>query len=196
MEAFRPVHVVAVGGTIDKVYTLDGNLEIGDPAASWLLDQGRVDLVDGVTAVVTKDSLDLTDEDRTQIAAALGGLPAHTAVVVTHGTDTMAETAQYLANCGCLPEGQTVVLTGAVQPAVMRDSDALFNLGAALTSAQLLPPGVYVTMNGRVFPAHEVEKDRSTGRFIRRPVTDTPEEGHSPGTQRAASATTGRPSVT
>jgi L-asparaginase len=177
MEASRPVHVVAVGGTIDKVYSVTGSLEIGDPAATWLLEQGRADIVDCVTAVVTKDSLDLTDADRAQIAGTLRGLPADTAAVVTHGTDTMADTARYLADRGSLPEGQTVVLTGAVQPAVMRDSDALFNLGAALTSAQLLPGGVYVTMNGRVFPAREVVKDRSTGRFVRRPVSDTAEAG-------------------
>lgn len=173
MQASRPLHVVAVGGTVDKVYSISGNLEIGDPAATWLLDQGRADVVDGIAAVVTKDSLDLTDADRAQIAETLRTLPSDAATVVTHGTDTMAETGRYLADRGSLPEDQTVVLTGAVQPAVMRDSDALFNLGAALTSAQLLPAGVYVTMNGRVFPAREVVKDRSTGRFLRRSDTDT-----------------------
>lgn len=175
MESPRPLHIVAVGGTFDKVYSLSGSLEIGAPAAHWLLAQGRAEIADGITAVVAKDSLLMTDADRAEIAEALRALPDNAGAVITHGTDTMAETARYLADRGELPASQTVVLTGAIEPAAMRDSDALFNLGSALSSAQLLPPGVYVNMNGRVFPADEVVKDRLTGRFVRRRDADTTE---------------------
>lgn len=167
MESARPLHIVTVGGTVDKVYALSGSLEVGAPAAYWLLAQGRAEITDGITTVMSKDSLSLTDADRAEIARAIRALPGDAGVVVTHGTDTMAATARYLENHGDLPEGQTVVLTGAIEPAVMRDSDALFNLGSALMSAQLLGPGVYVTMNGRVFGAGDVVKDLSTGRFVR-----------------------------
>jgi L-asparaginase len=164
MNSYRPLHIIATGGTIDKVYNLAGELEIGKPAADWLLAQARVDIVQGVFAVVGKDSLAMTDDDRFRVAEAVGGLP-DSGVVITHGTDTMAETADYLAQGDVLPSGTTVVLTGAMQPAVMRDSDALFNLGSALTAAQILAPGVFIAMNGRIFPSGQVGKDRETGIF-------------------------------
>lgn len=167
MNAVRSLYIIAAGGTVDKVYSLTGALEIGDPAATWILAQGRAEIVEAVIGVVSKDSNSMTDDDRAEIAETLKKLPGG-GVVITHGTDTMVDTAKYLADRGDRAAGQTVVLTGAIEPASMRNSDAPFNIGSALIAAQLLPAGVYVAMNGRVFSSTEVVKNRKSGRFVYR----------------------------
>lgn len=160
------VAVLATGGTIDKVYAVAGHLEIGPPAAQRLLQPLVTELRIEVRSVVAKDSLDLTDDDRRAIADAVDALGT-ASVVITHGTDTLTATAEYLDRRGC-GASKVVVLTGALQPAAMAVSDAALNLGAAVMASQTLAPGVYVCMGGRAFPAGRVRKDPATGRFSRR----------------------------
>ena len=158
------ITVLATGGTIDKIYTIAGELEIGPPAAQRLLDALTTDLRIEVRAVIAKDSLDITEADRRELAGALDEV-ATSSVVITHGTDTLTDTAEYLDRHGA-GRSKVVVLTGALQPAAMAVSDAALNLGAALVACRTLAAGVYVCMGGRVFPAGAVRKDASTGRFL------------------------------
>jgi L-asparaginase len=116
-----------------------------------------------VREVLRKDSLELNDEDRAKIAAEVSATPS-SRIVITHGTDTMTQTAAALAGIS----GKTVVLVGALSPARMAESDASFNLGMAFATAQVAPSGVYITMNGTVFRAEEVIKDRAKGAFVHR----------------------------
>lgn len=164
MSSSSSITVLTTGGTIDKVYARSGELEIGPAAVAAILEQSHTGLEVTVSSVITKDSLDMTEQDRDVLAARVAEITDRR-IVVTHGTDTMTETADRLARDGALAD-KTVVLTGAMQPAAMRDSDAHFNVGAALTAVQLLPAGVYICMSGRVFPAGTVTKDRSLGRFV------------------------------
>lgn len=164
MTGGESVTVLAMGGTIDKVYNLAGQLEIGPPAAREILDVGRAETVT-VETIVAKDSLDLTDADRDLLLDRIGRLQQGRAVI-THGTDTMTQTADYLRRHPSAIAGKTLVITGALQPAAMRSTDAHFNLGAALVAAQLSPAGVYLCMNGRVFPAGSAIKDSTSGRFV------------------------------
>jgi L-asparaginase len=159
----RGIRVLVTGGTIDKVYSLDGSLEVGDPAVGRLLEEGRSTLEVTIEPVLRKDSLHFDDADRAAILDAVRRAP-ESRLIVTHGTDTMAETARMLAAAAT---GKVVVLTGAMRPASMRVSDAAFNVGVAVAAVQLLEPGIHVAMNGRLFPADEVMKDRSAGLFTR-----------------------------
>ncbi|WP_125569337.1 asparaginase domain-containing protein [Nocardioides baekrokdamisoli] len=160
------VRIVTTGGTIDKFYSARGEMEIDEPAVVELLAIGNnaVDVV--VESVVAKDSLDFDDADRARILEAVRTAPER-CILITHGTDTLTETGALLdaADLG----GRTVVLTGAMQPAAMKESDAAFNLGAGLMAAQLAPAGVWIAMNGRVLPARDAIKDRSVGRFVLNP---------------------------
>lgn len=156
------IRILATGGTIDKVYTLDGSLDIGEPAIHELLEAGRCTVPVTTESILRKDSLDFDEADRSAIAEAVRQAPERR-VVVTHGTDTMTETGRHLLQADT---GKVVVLVGAMKPASMRDSDAGFNLGAAIVAVQLLDAGVYVAMNGRVFPADGVMKDRAAGLFV------------------------------
>lgn len=157
------IHVVATGGTIDKVYALSGELEIGEPAVVSLLSPVLTDNTYDLTAALAVDSLDMTDGDRAALCRVIDALPGRL-VVVTHGTDTMPETAAFLDE-RLTAADQTVVLTGAMQPAAMASSDAAYNLGAAMTAVQLLPAGVHIAISGRVFAAGKVTKDRERGIF-------------------------------
>jgi L-asparaginase len=153
--------VVTTGGTFDKVYfDAKSRYEVGEPMVRRLLDDARVSVDWRLVEFSRKDSLELTETDRAALRRCIAKLPERR-VVVIHGTDTMAETATALAG---LAE-RTVVLTGALQPARMRDSDAAFNLGAATALALTLPEGVYVSMQGRVFAAGTVRKNPATGQF-------------------------------
>lgn len=158
------IHVVATGGTIDKVYALTGELEVGTPAAEALLSPVLTDNTYDVTSALAVDSLDMTDADRATLCGVIDGLPGRL-VVVTHGTDTMPETAAFLHEHLAAAD-QTVVLTGAMRPASMATSDAAYNLGAAVAAVQLLPAGVHVAMSGRVFSAGRVAKDHARGIFV------------------------------
>jgi len=122
--------------------------------------------------VVRKDSLDITDEDRQALAEAVGELDT-AAVVITHGTDTLTDTAEYLSRQQPA-RLKTVVLTGALQPAAMILSDAALNLGTALMASQTLSPGVYVCMGGHALAASQVRKDPVTGQFMRSPPSEAP----------------------
>lgn len=158
------IHLFTTGGTIDKVYH-DANSEfaVGDSLLPELLEEANVTVAWRVTGLLRKDSLELTDQDRQRIHDAVAACPEQR-IIVTHGTDTMADTAAVLAG---IP-GKTIVLFGAMQPARMRRSDAVFNLGFAVAASGLLAHGVYVAMNGEVFEAGRVRKNLKAGRFERR----------------------------
>jgi L-asparaginase len=157
------IRVFVTGGTFDKEYDeIRGRLSFGDTHLPEMLRRGRCALELEVRTLMMVDSLDLTDADRETIARNCRSAP-ESRIVITHGTDTMVETARVLADAEL--SDKTIVLTGAMIPYAFGSSDGLFNLGSALSFAQVLPPGVYVAMNGRIFPWDDVRKNRETGRF-------------------------------
>jgi len=157
-----PILLLTTGGTIDKLYfDALSEFQIGETIISRLLELARVSYPFDVREVLRKDSLDMTDADRALVAAQVAGA-ANRRIVITHGTDTMTQTAAALPSIA----DKTVVLVGALSPARMAESDAAFNLGMAFATAQVAPPGVYITMNGTVFRADEVMKDRAKGAFV------------------------------
>ena len=161
-HATPPIFVVTTGGTIDKIYfDALSQYQIGESVVHRLLEIGRVSYPFQIVEALRKDSLDLTDADRELIRTKVAELPTNR-VVITHGTDTMTQTAAVL---GGVPD-KTIVFTGALAPARFSESDATFNLGMAFATAQVAPPGVYITINGQVFHANEVRKDRAAGRFV------------------------------
>jgi len=162
MSSSQPITVLTTGGTIDKQYfDALSEYQVGGTMVARLLEIARVTLPFQIVEVTRKDSLELDDADRANIvAAAQDAETSH--IVVTHGTDTMTVTAEALAAV----EGKTIVLVGALAPARFSESDAAFNLGMAFATAQVAPPGVYITMNGTVFPAGKVVKDRQRGAFV------------------------------
>ncbi len=157
--------VLVTGGTFDKQYhELNGSLTFGDTHVPEMLRRGRCRAEVTVRTLMMIDSLQMTDADRALVVRHCLDA-AEQRIVVTHGTDTMTDTAKALADGLGPASGKTVVLTGAMIPYAFGSSDGLFNLGSALSFAQVLPPGVYVAMNGRYFPAGGVRKDRETGIF-------------------------------
>ena len=153
--------VLTTGGTIDKVYfDASSEYEIGEPTVPHVFREAGVTLPWRLESVFRKDSLELDDDDRCQIRRHCMEAP-ESRILITHGTDTMCETAAFLADI----VGKTIVLTGALAPARFRVTDAIFNLGLALGAAQAMQPGVYIAMNGTVFKAGEVRKNREQGRF-------------------------------
>ena len=153
--------VVTTGGTIDKIYFDDkSDYQIGDPQIGRILEELGVAFRFTVISLLRKDSLHISPEDRALIRQAIAAQPA-THVLVTHGTDTMVETAAVLAD---IP-GKTIVLTGALNPARFRGSDAEFNIGTAVGAVQCLPPGVYIAMNGRIWDPRKVRKNVAANRF-------------------------------
>ncbi|MCL7943122.1 asparaginase domain-containing protein [Marinobacter sp. ATCH36] len=157
------IEIFTTGGTIDKVY-FDANseFEIGDSLITELLAESNIRDGFSVTGLMRMDSLEMTDEDREAVRVAVSRSSAEQ-VLITHGTDTMPDTARAL-----LPvSGKTIVLTGAMQPARMRRSDAVFNIGFAWAALTLLPHGVYIAMNGEVFEAGSVRKNLKAQRFER-----------------------------
>lgn len=162
------VRILTTGGTIDKVYSLRGELEIDEPAVRHLLDIGHNEVPVVIEPILAKDSLEFDDADRAAIVAAVRVAPERN-VLITHGTDTLTDTAAALAAAD-IP-ATTIVLIGAMQPAAMKESDAAFNLGAGLMAVQLAEPGVWIAMNGRLHRSDRVRKDRVRGRFVE---TDQP----------------------
>ena len=161
VAAVMQITIFTTGGTIDKVYfDAKGGYEVGVPMVQRILADARVLVEVSVTELLRKDSLQMTDADREVIRQALED-SAVTRIVVTHGTDTMIETARVLKGV----RDRTIVLTGALQPARFTDSDAPFNLGMAVAAVQTLPAGVYVVANGTVFPGDRVRKNRELNRF-------------------------------
>jgi L-asparaginase len=156
------LQIFVTGGTFDKKYNeIDGTLSFDQTHVSELLDLGRCQLKVEITTLMLVDSLDMTEASRELILAQCAATPAQH-IVITHGTDTMVETAQLL---GEKLAGKTIVLTGAMIPFTFGSSDGLFNMGCALAFAQSLPPSVYVAMNGRCFHWNNVRKNRVLGRF-------------------------------
>ena len=156
------IRVLVTGGTFDKTYDeISGKLSFRETHVPEMLELGRCRVDVQVATVCMKDSLEMDDDDRRRILAACREA-SEERIVVTHGTDTMVETAAVLASG--LPD-RTVILTGAMKPYAFGSSDGMFNLGSALSFAQILPHGVYVAMNGRYFRWDDVRKNRELGVF-------------------------------
>lgn len=154
--------VIATGGSIDKVYSAStSSYTIGEPAARWILQRANLGLAYKIESLLRKDSLELTGQDRQLIYDCVVSAAQHR-LVITHGTDTMVDTARYLSEI----EDKVLVLTGAMQPASSLNSDASFNLGGAIVAAATLPNGVYIVMNGQVFQPDNVCKDVSASQFM------------------------------
>ncbi len=155
------IKIFTAGGTIDKIYFDNkSDYKVGDPQAESVLKRANVTVDYTVESLLRKDSLDMTDDDRRAIREAVAAEECER-IVITHGTDTMIETAKVLADV----PGKTIVMTGSMYPAAFRDSDAVFNIGCALTAAQTLKPGVYIAMNGQIFNPQKSRKNRDQNRF-------------------------------
>jgi L-asparaginase len=160
------VRILVTGGTFDKEYDeITGRLYFRDTHVAEMLELGRCRLSVEIQKVMMLDSLDMTEGERRIILRSCLEVPEGR-IVITHGTDTLVETARLLAEA--VPD-KTIVLTGAMIPIAFGSSDGLFNMGGALTAVQILPPGVYVVMNGRVFDWDKVRKNRESGVFERIP---------------------------
>ena len=157
------IQIFTTGGTIDKVY-FDANseFEVGHSLLPEVLSESNIHGGYRLRELMCKDSLEMNDEDRRQVLAAVSECDCDR-IIITHGTDTMADTAAVLSSL----KDKTIVLTGAMQPARMRRTDAVFNVGFAWAAVQLLPPGVYIAMNGEVFEAGAVRKNLQAQRFER-----------------------------
>lgn len=155
------IEILTTGGTIDKIYfDAKSSFQVGNSPIAELLKEANLTIEIRVTEVLRKDSLEMTDDDRRLIRQAAEASRSRQ-LVITHGTDTMVET-------GCALQGiigKTIVLTGAMQPARFRSTDALFNVSAALTAAQTLPPGVYIAMNGQIFDPLTTKKNVEENRL-------------------------------
>ena len=153
--------IVTTGGTIDKIYFDDkSDFQVGEPQIGRILEELGVAFRYNVIPIIRKDSLHITDADRELVRATIAAQPARH-VLVTHGTDSMVQTARVLAAL----TDKTIVLTGALNPARFRGSDAEFNIGTAVGAVQALPPGVYIAMNGRIWDPLRVRKNVEANRF-------------------------------
>ena len=157
------IRILVTGGTFDKEYDeLSGRLFFRDTHVAEMLRLGRCRVDAAIETVMMVDSLELDEQGRGEIVKRCSASP-ETAVVITHGTDTMVDTARALAQAGL--RDKTIVLTGAMVPYAFGSSDGLFNLGSAVSFVQVLPPGVYVAMNGQQFRWDGVRKNRTSGVF-------------------------------
>jgi L-asparaginase len=157
-----PIRILLTGGTIDKLYSVEeGELSFEESHVEEMLDRANVTADIVVEELMLKDSLDITENEREQILQACKACDEE-CVLITHGTDTMVETAELLGEAAL---DKTIVLVGAMIPYTVRDSDAFFNLGFALSAVQLAPGGVYVAMNGELFDWDNVSKNYDEGRF-------------------------------
>ena len=157
-----PIKIVVTGGTFDKEYNeLNGTLFFKETHLTEMLSLGRSRIDVHIETLMMIDSLDMTDADREIIAQHCSDA-SEDKIVVTHGTDTMVETARFLA---ARIKNKTIVLTGAMVPYKFGSSDGLFNLGSALAFVQTLPNGVYLSMNGRYFLWNNVRKNKGIGEF-------------------------------
>jgi len=153
--------IVTTGGTIDKIYFDDkSDFQVGEPQIGRILQELGVAFRFNVIPILRKDSLHLTDEDRELIRDTIAAQAANH-VLVTHGSDSMVATAKVLAGIA----NKTIVLTGALNPARFRGSDAEFNIGTAVGAVQCLPAGVYIAMNGRIWNPEKVSKNVRANRF-------------------------------
>jgi L-asparaginase len=155
------IKIITAGGTIDKVYfDRMSEYQVGKPQIAEMLKEANFDLKWSYKSILKKDSLDFTDEDRHLIKKTVEQ-DSCSHIVITHGTDTMIETGKFLKSV----PGKVIVLTGSMQPANFKYSDAPYNIACALMAVQLLKPGIYIVINGRVFEPDRVEKDRKSNRF-------------------------------
>jgi L-asparaginase len=153
--------IFTMGGTIDKIYFDDlSHYEVGEPQVGEILREANVAFEVEIEELMRKDSLHMSPEDRILLRERIEAEP-NPLILVTHGTDTMVETASHLLDI----KEKVIVFTGALSPARFKGSDAVFNVGCAVGALQALPPGVYVAMSGRVLPADRVLKNREAGRF-------------------------------
>lgn len=149
------LEILTTGGTIDKVYfDKKSNYEVGDPFVEELLHKMNVNISFKVKSLMRIDSLDMTDIHREEILNYIINSNANN-FLITHGTDSIVETAIFLKTFS----DKTIVLTGSLKPAIFIDNDAIFNVGSALTSAQILKKGVYIVINGQVFNPDNVRKN-------------------------------------
>ena len=156
------IKIISAGGTIDKVYfDLISEYKVGKPQIIEMLKEANFDLDLDFKSILKKDSLDFTDEDRLLIKKTVEEDSCRH-IVITHGTDTMIETARILKD---IP-GKVIVLTGSMQPANFKFSDAPYNIACALMAVQLIKPGAYIAMNGKVFDPDKIQKDRESNKFI------------------------------
>ncbi len=156
------VHVIATGGSLDKFYSLyNSNFEVGEPQVMHIFKDAVVNFDYVIDSVLRKDSLDLTDDDRALILENVRRSP-HRHILITHGTDTMTKTGMVLQAAQL---DKVIVLTGAMQPAEFRHSDAPFNVGCAVAALQTAPTGVYIAMSGLVLPPDKIRKNYETKRF-------------------------------
>ena len=161
---FSPIGLLITGGTLDKDYNaISGSLDFSQTHLMTLLNQANVSLSIQSEVLMLKDSLEMTLQDRQTILTACLASPCQR-LVITHGTDTLTDTAAFLLD-SALPQSKTVVLTGAMRPFQLGQSDAAFNLGSALMAAQLTNNGIYIAMNGELFPATLTQKNRQQGVF-------------------------------
>ncbi len=155
------IKIFTTGGTIDKIYfDQKSEYQVGDPQARGVLEKANVVVDYAVESILKKDSLDLTDSDLELIRTKVESTP-YDKIIVTHGTDTMINTARVLETV----EGKTIVMTGSMYPAQFKESDAVFNIGCAIISVQILDPGVYIAMNGRIFNPRSARKNVERNRF-------------------------------
>lgn len=155
------IKIFTTGGTIDKIYfDAKSAFEVGEPQIGHLLDDANVVFEYEVRPIMQKDSIDMTDEDRALIVETIMGDPCKKALI-THGTDTMVDTARALGDVG----DKTIVLVGSMQPARFRVTDAIFNIGYAIAALQLLPAGVFVAMNGQIFDPLITRKNVDENKF-------------------------------
>jgi L-asparaginase len=155
------IRFITTGGTIDKIYFDElSRFAVGESQLGHILNEALVDFDYDILPLLAKDSLEMTDEDRRLLRETIAADDGQR-FVVTHGTDTMTDTAAALAG---IP-GKTIVLTGALSPARFRTTDAVFNVGMAVAAVQTAAPGVYVAMSGQVFAAGQVRKNRDANRF-------------------------------
>jgi len=157
------IRFITTGGTIDKIYfDALSQFEVGESVLNHMLGEALVHIDYEIVPLLQKDSLEITDEDREQLREYIEKDDAEY-YVVTHGTDTMPETAEVLAGI----RDKTIVLTGSLSPARFRTTDAVFNVGMAVAAVQSSKPGVYIAMSGQVFEAGKVRKNRDANRFER-----------------------------
>ncbi len=162
LPADTPILLLTTGGTIDKIYfDALSDYKVGESVVAKLLQIGGVKRPFRIEEVTRKDSLELDEADRAHIREWVLSAP-ESYVIITHGTDTMTDTARKLEGIA----GKTIVLVGALAPARFGESDASFNLGMAFATVQLAEPGIYISMSGSVFRADQVVKDRAKGAFV------------------------------
>jgi len=157
--------ILTTGGTIDKVYfDAASEFQVGDPVVEALLEKMNVGFEVALYQLMRVDSLDMTDQHRALIRQAVESCDAEH-ILITHGTDGMVETANWLKEIG----EKKIILTGALQPAAFSENDAVFNIGCAIGALQIVSSGVYIAMNGQIFDSSKVVKNRLKNRFERTP---------------------------